>query len=409
MSGAHSLSPHESRAASRTGLTPSGLSQPRSQQDEEAVEREIMREPTAEPLQRETQEGHQLSQARKKLEAIRVMYEDPRSDTDPSLPSLPSDLLTLRGRVGHFASRGMLEVSDIVDCGRRPGELYPRYAIRAALQKPLMETVRRMQLALTSLTSYIPEKTSTHQIDPNKTFSSVLENATDLEELQVAWLALTNRLRQAPGFYEKYWQAALRALGDFEAETVSQPPSTPSTIYRRLDSIEDPHVRLKTALGALPSAAPWDPNPARDASRYLTAEWAEVHSLKSEIRRAFPPREPEESPELVFYDAAGKQKRRPPRTTYDNPLDFSPVDQSQGQSTYRPMEETGYTKLLAPRRTGCLLLPGEERDPLRTVAGLRAIPLLDHFHCRGLEEGSGREDLERPGAMVLEEGEEETN
>ncbi|KAL1657507.1 hypothetical protein GGF50DRAFT_121857, partial [Schizophyllum commune] len=199
-----------------------------------------------------------------------------------------------------------------------------------------------MQLALTSLTSYIPEKTSTHQIDPNRTFSSVLENATDLEELQVAWLALINRLRQAPGFYEKYWRAALSALGDAEVEALSQPPSTPSTVYRRLDAIDDPHVRLKTALGALPSAAPWDPNPARDANRYLTADWAEVHSLKSEIRRAFPPREPEESPELIFYDDAGRQKRRPPRTTYDNPLDFSPVDQPQEQIGYTSREEGDY-------------------------------------------------------------------
>ncbi|KAI5894554.1 uncharacterized protein SCHCODRAFT_02686158 [Schizophyllum commune H4-8] len=268
---------------------------------------------------------------RNRLETIRVMYEDEMSNADALLPT---ELRSLRGRVHKYATRRELTISDIVDCGRATGTDEPRYAVKYDLTKPVFDTVSKMQLVLTSLTAYLPERTHTYQIDPKDAFSRILLHAASLQELQLAWVGLTGRLMGAERVYEKYFAEALRANGVNDAELHSQPTTTPSTVYRKIEEEEDPHRRLRLALGGLPNAraATDGPRSGRAVEQFLDADVREMTRVPTPIARAFPPREAEPNPALVYYDELDRRREIPPRTTYENPLGYSPVDSPRGRT-----------------------------------------------------------------------------
>ncbi|KAL1685173.1 hypothetical protein GGG16DRAFT_66840, partial [Schizophyllum commune] len=295
-----------------------------SAQDAEEAERQIMDDlPPREPSPSPTQVG------RSRLETIRVAYEDEMSQADPLLPP---DLRSLKGRVKKYALRQELTVTDIMDCGRGLQDEEPRFAIKYALTKPVFDTVNKMQLVLNSLAAYIPDRTHTYQIDPKGTFRDILLHAASLEELKLAWVGLTGRLMGAQQVYEKYFAEALKEQGARNIDTLSQPATTPSTVYREIETEEEPHRRLRLALGGLPNARPTaeERAEARRTSAYLETDIRRMVVVPREIEEAFPYREPELNPKLIYYDELNRLRAIPPKTTYENPLGYTPVESPKG-------------------------------------------------------------------------------
>ncbi|KAI5896328.1 uncharacterized protein SCHCODRAFT_02697772 [Schizophyllum commune H4-8] len=224
---------------------------------------------------------------------------------------LPPDLRSLKGRVRKYAMRKELSITDIV-----------------TLTKPVFDTIRCMQLVLNSLATYIPERTHTYQIDPKESFSKILLHAASLEELQLAWVGLTGRLMGAQQVYDKYFAEALREQGARNVDAFSQPATTPSTVYRHIEEEEDPHCRLRLALGGLPNSCPigTEPDQDRNLTQYLDANVRRMIRVPTPIEDAFPPRDPEDNPHLLYYDDLNRRRLLPPKTTYQNPLGYSPIE-----------------------------------------------------------------------------------
>ncbi|KAI5892568.1 uncharacterized protein SCHCODRAFT_02688882 [Schizophyllum commune H4-8] len=292
--------------------------------------------PPREPSPTPTQVG------RSRLETIRVAYEDEMSQADPLLPP---ELRSLKGRVRKYALQQELAVTDIVDCGRGLQDEEPRYAIKYALTKPVFDTVNKMQLVLNSLAAYLPERTHTYQIDPKNTFRDILLNAASLEELQLAWVGLTGRLMGAQQVYNKYYVEALKEQGARHVDLVSQPATTPSTIYREIEAEDEPHRRLRLALGGLPNSRPTPEERAegRRTGAYLGTDVRRMIVVPPAVEESFPPREPEANPKLLYYDERNRLRAIPPKTTYENPLGYSPVEspkrsQEEGSSGHRGEE-----------------------------------------------------------------------
>ncbi|KAI5823954.1 hypothetical protein K523DRAFT_343732 [Schizophyllum commune Tattone D] len=221
-------------------------------------------------------------------QTIRVAYEDEMSQADPLLPP---DLRSLKGR----------ELTDEE----------PRFAIKYALTKPVFNTVNKMQLVLNSLAAYIPDRT----------FRDILLHAASLEELKLAWQV-----------YEKYFAEALKEQGARNIDTLSQLATTPSTVYREIETKEEPHQRLRLALGGLPNARPTaeERAEARRTSAYLETDIRRMVVVPREIEEAFPYREPELNPKLIYYDELNRLRAIPPKTTYENPLGYTPVESPKG-------------------------------------------------------------------------------
>ncbi|KAL1658252.1 hypothetical protein GGF50DRAFT_131820 [Schizophyllum commune] len=222
---------------------------------------------------------------------VRAQDEREREERDTARGRL--ELEMSNGRVRHYGTRSNLHLEEIVDCGRsgRGGE--QRFTIRSSLMRSLRETVRKMQLVLDSLRSVVPTEKGAYQIDPSEAFLGRLEESPSLEDLQLAWVGITNRIMNSRLVYEKMYDLT-------NEDAVSQPASTPSTIYRRIEREEDPARRFRMALGGLPSH-PGVPDTQQDL----------IH-IDTPIREAFPPREEE-------------RHAVPPNSTHNNPLEFNPA------------------------------------------------------------------------------------
>ncbi|KAI5823118.1 hypothetical protein K523DRAFT_188107, partial [Schizophyllum commune Tattone D] len=317
-----------------TNTPPSRAASAADTAEVERQARDDQDDPPREPSPTPTQVG------RSRLETIRVAYEDEMSQADPLLPP---DLRSLKGRVHKYALRRELEVTDIVDCGRRLQDEEPRYAIKHALTKPVFDTVNKMQLVLNSLAAYLPERTHTYQIDPKQTFRDILLNAASLEELQLAWVGLTGRLMGAQQVYNKYFAEALREHGARNIDAYSQPATTPSAIYREIEEEEEPHCRLRLALGGLPNSRPTEGERLgeRQINAYVDANVRRMTIVSPAIEESFPPREPELNPKLLYYDERQRLRAIPPKTTYENPLGYTPVESQKGSKGEGPSSRRG--------------------------------------------------------------------
>ncbi|KAL1684907.1 hypothetical protein GGG16DRAFT_106692 [Schizophyllum commune] len=263
----------------------------------------------------QTEEEEARAAARGRLELVRISYEDNATAGIQLL--LPPNMRSLKGRVRHYATRANLQLEEVVDCGRSGAGGAQRFTIKSALMRPLRDTK------------------PASQIDPGEAFLRRLESAPSLEELQLAWVGITNRLANSQKVYNKYWSEALRQMGDEEAEVLTQPASTPSTVYRQIDREEDDSRRLRLALEGLPSsrASALNQDRARDTQRFLNQPAEDLVRLDTPLREAFPERPEEDNPLLRFYDDEGRPHAIPPNTTHNNPLDYNPVPPQEGQES----------------------------------------------------------------------------
>ncbi|KAJ7746693.1 hypothetical protein B0H16DRAFT_1726414 [Mycena metata] len=239
-------------------------------------------------MQRGMERGYAMSEM---VDLHREFHEDQEMDTSVAV------------RTNLLASKNTLDREDIIDRGvallnARTGK---RFALESGFFLRTERTINEMQYLLERAADLVDGRTNRFQIDPFKSLSKVLRNANDLNELHVAWLALSTRMGLALRNLDKY-ESEYAAIK--ESDVLLSPLSTNPEVYevfpRNRSDISDvnylynhvPHLQ-ELCPTMYDSKVEWLPDKLQ-APAYLA--------------RAFPHRSPEERPAVVSYTQEGERR-----------------------------------------------------------------------------------------------------
>ncbi|KAJ7435554.1 hypothetical protein FB451DRAFT_1418079 [Mycena latifolia] len=131
--------------------------------------------------------------------------------------------VSLFNRVLWISTKKTLNPPDVIDQGTDSLEPIPRFSLDPGLAMRVDNTVREMQEILRRAAHLVPDKTSpAFQIDPHHALVQTLKGAGSLDELVIAWGALSKRAELAQKYLDKY-------DGLYRAETASQRPMSPAS------------------------------------------------------------------------------------------------------------------------------------------------------------------------------------
>ncbi|KAJ7261916.1 hypothetical protein C8J57DRAFT_1232054 [Mycena rebaudengoi] len=191
-------------------------------------------DPRLRPLQRGMERGYALS---------------PMAELDLLYLKDEEDSLSTFVRVKMMSSKRSLDLYDILDRGISNSDSLPRFAMEKGLSLRVQQTVSEFQRFIEQAAGLIRERKSHFLVDPHGTLVGILRGCNSLEELHLAWYALSKRCELGQDYLRKY-QAEYGATND--AELLFSPASTVTSIYDQLVALENPEGKLTYLFDQVP-------------------------------------------------------------------------------------------------------------------------------------------------------------
>ncbi|KAJ7290740.1 hypothetical protein C8J57DRAFT_1611987 [Mycena rebaudengoi] len=235
-------------------------------------------------------------------------------------------------------SKKNLEISDILDRSlNKLNASIPRFCLEIGMGLWIDSTVKDMQNLMWKAISLIEWRSSHFLVDPHSLLMGTLRGAGSLEELNIAWAALTTRMELAQEYFEKY-DTEYRA--EFKEDLLLSPVSTNAEVYTRIPSLRTNMERLTPLYKEVPHhGVALDADFPAAQSPYLP-DWIPA---PTELKEVFPMREPELRPLMIYYNAeSGERIERapPPRSSRGAGKDFQPPnDYRQEDRSGRPYRQ----------------------------------------------------------------------
>ncbi|KAJ7165295.1 hypothetical protein C8R46DRAFT_1220425 [Mycena filopes] len=236
------------------------------------------------------------------MQELRAEYSEEKDDQS-----------SLESRVNLIVSKKTLLKSDIMDRGLYLDSSVPigRFALETGFSLQTESTIRDMQYLLDRAarlrtSTFLPHKATHFMVDPNDTLMTVLKNAMELSELNLAWIGLNRRMELARRNFDKY-------ESEFQAtkpeELLLSPVSTDPELYgvfpRGKTFISD----VNYLFNNVPHLQTQRPREYREGTDWLpNAVGTPVH-----LSEAFPDRVREGRPATVYYSAAATRGPAPAR------------------------------------------------------------------------------------------------
>jgi hypothetical protein len=198
-----------------------------------------------------------------------------------------------------IASKRALDPADILDRGI---SLHDRPIARFSLETGFLirteKTIKDMNFLLSRSSALVPGRSTFFVVDPQYSFLRVLKSAGDLNQLVVAWLALSTRMALAQRSLVKY-QNEFRATA--KDEIPLSPVSTAPEIYSAFPNEGSPISDVNYLYENVPSLQGiWPPGYEPGRTRVES-----VGEVPSYLTMAFPQRLPEEHPITYYYSEDG--------------------------------------------------------------------------------------------------------
>ncbi|KAJ6530386.1 hypothetical protein DFH09DRAFT_873625, partial [Mycena vulgaris] len=132
----------------------------------------------------------------------------------------PDDVSTFN-RVTWISNKKTLEPRDVMDRGKTSMHPMPRFGLDPSLALRVEKTIEELQAVLRKAAWLVPDKASdAFQVDPHGALMPILRGASSLDELHIAWLALSKRMDLGQKYLDKY-------DGLYRAATASERPASP--------------------------------------------------------------------------------------------------------------------------------------------------------------------------------------
>ncbi|KAJ6517105.1 hypothetical protein DFH09DRAFT_863932, partial [Mycena vulgaris] len=124
-------------------------------------------------------------------------------------------------RVTWISNKKTLEPRDVMDRGKASLQPMPRFGLEPSLAQRVEKTIGELQAVLKKAAWLVPDKTNmVFQVDPHGALMPILRGASSLDELHIAWLALSKRMNLGQKYLDKY-------DGLYRASTASERPTSP--------------------------------------------------------------------------------------------------------------------------------------------------------------------------------------
>ncbi|TRM55593.1 hypothetical protein BD626DRAFT_542194 [Schizophyllum amplum] len=235
----------------------------------------------------------------------------------------PPQLNTLRKRLDVLTRATTLTKDKVVDCGYKIMQDNPRFVLRADYLGLVQETMASTQGVIDLLFQHTRADEDSDErgwtFDPLGSIMAGLTSARSLPSLHLAWGLFNSRCATAVKVYHKYRARVEAKLHDAVTPQMS-PCTTPRSVVSELREIQGVDRRLQFLLGAWPNKTDPDSQPPKEQrGRHLDADMENAVQVPAALREAFPDRESEWNPPLVYYDGE-ERKQRSPSTSYGNPL-----------------------------------------------------------------------------------------
>ncbi|KAJ7734686.1 hypothetical protein B0H16DRAFT_1261205, partial [Mycena metata] len=206
-------------------------------------------------------------------------------------------------RTNLLASKKALDPEDVIDRGvailnARTGR---RFTPESGFFLRTERTISEMQFLLDRAADLVDGCTSSFQIDPFKSLSKVLRNANDLNELHVAWLALSTRIGLAQRNLDKY-ESGYAASRD--EDVLLSPLSTNPEVYKVFPCNRTDISDVNYLFNHVPHLQELRPTMYDPKVEWLPDKLP----APAYLARAFPHRPPEERPAVLTYTPHGERK-----------------------------------------------------------------------------------------------------
>ncbi|KAL1711590.1 hypothetical protein EV715DRAFT_297917 [Schizophyllum commune] len=171
------------------------------------------------------------------LVRIRATYEEKIITTNSSLFPFRC---SLRDIVVYYGLRGTLQPGEILARGGATISIPTFFSVPDDLLRPLKDATHQLQSAFDTLHSLLPQSKRPYQVDPHQGFIGLLDQAPSLEELHLAWVGITNRMRYARKVFEERYDQAARV-----GPVIHDDPMQEGRMEGKSTAIEDPLRAVK--------------------------------------------------------------------------------------------------------------------------------------------------------------------
>jgi hypothetical protein len=202
-------------------------------------------------------------------------------------------------RATSISSKRTLEAGDILDRGV---SLHDRPVARFSLETSLLirteKAVKDMDSLLARSSALVPGRSTCFIVDPQYSFLRVLKSAGDLNQLIVAWQALSTRMALAQRSFIKY-------QNEFRATSIEEMPSSPGStapeVYSAFPKDGSPISDVNYLYENVPHMREvWPSNYEPGRVKVESAV-----KVPSHLAIAFPDRQAEERPYAFYYSEDG--------------------------------------------------------------------------------------------------------
>ncbi|KAJ7301385.1 hypothetical protein DFH08DRAFT_827581 [Mycena albidolilacea] len=219
----------------------------------------------------------------------------PMAELERNYASHSENEASLFERSTSIASKCSLDPTDVLDRGV---SLHDRPVARFSLETGFLirteKTIKDMNALLSRSSALVPGRTTFFLVDPQYSFLRVLKSAGDLNQLLVAWHALSTRMGLAQRSFTKY-QEEFRATT--KEEMPLSPVSTAPEIYTSFPVDGSPITDVNYLYDNLPHLQSiWPPRHEPGKTRVESAVEVPPYLLM-----AFPDRFPEDRPTTYYY------------------------------------------------------------------------------------------------------------
>ncbi|KAJ7127196.1 hypothetical protein C8R44DRAFT_874266 [Mycena epipterygia] len=206
-------------------------------------------------------------------------------------------------QVVFLGNKKFLEPRDVIDRGVSTLEVVPRFGLDPGFIVRLEKTLTEMQRVLSRASVLVPERRTVFTIDPHDALLPVLRGADTLDELQIAWTALSKRFALSMDYLDKYENEYKATVAD---ERPSSPVSTDPGVYERYPTAKSTLSRLAYLYDNVPHLQALLPEDYDHDTSYLTDHLP----ASAKLRMAFPDQLGEERPSTVYYSSSGERMER---------------------------------------------------------------------------------------------------
>ncbi|KAJ7601918.1 hypothetical protein DFH06DRAFT_1351843 [Mycena polygramma] len=215
------------------------------------------------------------------------------------------DETSIDSRVKWISGKKMLDPKDLVDRGWSTIDVRPRFGLEPVMSTRVENTIYDMQNLLRRASDLVPGRVSCFTIDPHYALMPILRNADSLDEIHIAWTALNKRMALAHRYLEKY-DAQFRAEDKDLAP--NSPASTDQGIYDKFPSSKNNMAQMSYLFDNVPHMS--ESLPSDYDKDVDTGQLSKIFGPSKLLQEAFPPRQAEERPSVVYYSANNQRMQK---------------------------------------------------------------------------------------------------